>query len=71
MRLVIHVMVRSKVMTVLLKSGLSHSREEAVEEMKECRSLTDPWCGSMVMKEAGPSIFQDRLRPISHHKLLE
>ncbi|KAF2615433.1 hypothetical protein F2Q70_00013603 [Brassica cretica] len=32
--------VRSKVMPVLLKSGMSASREEAVEETKECRSTT-------------------------------
>ncbi|KAF8107198.1 hypothetical protein N665_0125s0026 [Sinapis alba] len=36
--------LRDKVMLVLLESGLSSSREEAVEKMNECRSTTQPWC---------------------------
>ncbi|KAF2572701.1 hypothetical protein F2Q70_00001468 [Brassica cretica] len=34
----------SEVMPVLLKSGQSASREEAVEEMKDCQSMVHPWC---------------------------
>ncbi|CAN6840136.1 unnamed protein product [Brassica oleracea var. botrytis] len=56
-------------MSVLLKSSQSASREEAVEEMKDCRSITQHWCRSTVMPERGPSIFQDRLKPKSHTKL--
>ena len=59
----------AEVMHVLLKSGQSASQEEAVEEMKDCRSITQHWCRSTVMPERGPSIFQDRLKPISHTKL--
>ena len=63
----------------LLKIGQSVSREEAVKEMKDCRSTVHPWCGSMVhpwcgstvMPEYGPSIFYDRLKPRSNHKLPE
>ncbi|KAF2604195.1 hypothetical protein F2Q70_00026001 [Brassica cretica] len=58
----------SEVMIVLLKSGQSASQEEAVEEMKDCRSITQNWCRSTVMPERGPSIFQDRLKPRSHTK---
>ena len=56
-------------MTVLLRSGQSALREEAVEEMKDCRSMTQNWCRSTVMPERGPSIFQDRLKSKSHTKL--
>ncbi|KAF2582062.1 hypothetical protein F2Q68_00004696 [Brassica cretica] len=48
------------VMPVLLKSGQSASREEAVEEMKDCRSMKQQWCRSTVMPEYGLSIFYDR-----------
>ncbi|KAF2593434.1 hypothetical protein F2Q70_00043340 [Brassica cretica] len=48
------------VMPVLLKSGQSVSREEAVEEMKDCRSMLQHWCRSTVMPEYGLSIFYDR-----------
>ncbi|KAF3531647.1 hypothetical protein DY000_02042095 [Brassica cretica] len=41
----------AEVMPVLLKSGQSALRDEAVEEMKDCRST--------VMPEFGPSIFYD------------
>ncbi|KAF3599044.1 hypothetical protein F2Q69_00035353 [Brassica cretica] len=34
----------AEVMPVLLKSGQSASQEEAVEEMKDCRSITQHWC---------------------------
>ncbi|KAF3497371.1 hypothetical protein DY000_02052911 [Brassica cretica] len=34
----------SEVMPVLLKSGQSASREEAVEEMQDCRSMKQHWC---------------------------
>ena len=58
-------------MPVLLKSGQSASQEEAVEEMKDCRSITQHWCRSTVMPEYGLSIFYDRLKPRSNHKLPE
>ena len=61
----------AEVMHVLLKSGMSASREEAVEKMKGCRSTVHPWCGLTVMQEYGPSIFYDLLKPISNHKLSE
>ncbi|KAF2537084.1 hypothetical protein F2Q68_00021076 [Brassica cretica] len=60
-----------KVIPVLLKSGRSASREEAVEEMKDCRSTLQHWCRSIVMPEYGLSIFYDRLKPRSNHKLPE
>uniref|UniRef100_A0A0D3AT77 Uncharacterized protein n=1 Tax=Brassica oleracea var. oleracea TaxID=109376 RepID=A0A0D3AT77_BRAOL len=41
------------VMLALLKSGQSASREEAVEEMKDCRSMKQHWCRSTVMPEYG------------------
>ncbi|KAF3572770.1 hypothetical protein F2Q69_00058550 [Brassica cretica] len=50
----------AEVMLVLLKSGQSASQEEAVEEMKECRSITQHWYRSTEMPERGPSIFYDR-----------
>ena len=59
----------AEVMPVLLKIGQSASQEEAVEEMKDCRSITKHWCRSTVMPDSGPSIFQDRLKPKSHTKL--
>ncbi|KAF2611682.1 hypothetical protein F2Q70_00013176 [Brassica cretica] len=34
---------------LLLKSGQSASREKAVEEMKDRRSMTQTWCRSTVM----------------------
>ncbi|KAF3567358.1 hypothetical protein DY000_02015133 [Brassica cretica] len=34
----------SEAMPVLLKSGQFASREEAVEEMKNCRSMKHHWC---------------------------
>ncbi|KAF3566932.1 hypothetical protein DY000_02016318 [Brassica cretica] len=46
-------------MPVLLKSSQSASREEAVEEMKDCRSMKQHWCRSTVMPEYGLSIFYD------------
>ncbi|KAF3583959.1 hypothetical protein F2Q69_00027781 [Brassica cretica] len=57
-------------MPVLMKSGQSASQEEAVEEMKDCRSITQHWCQSTVIPERGPSIFQDRLKPRSHTKYM-
>ena len=59
----------AEVVHVLLKSDQFASREEAVEEMKECRSTTQPWCQSMVMLEFRPSLFHDRLKPRSYLKL--
>ncbi|KAF3514355.1 hypothetical protein F2Q69_00006387 [Brassica cretica] len=38
-------------MHVLLKSGQSASREEAVEEMKDCRWMKQHWCRLTVMPE--------------------
>ena len=58
-------------MLVLLKCGMSTSREEAVEEMKECRSTTDPLCRPTVIPEDRTSLFHDRIKPIKHHKLPE
>ena len=58
-----------KVMLVVLKGGQSASQEEAVEEMKDCWSITQHWCRSTVMPKCGPSIFQDVLKPRSHNKL--
>ncbi|WZZ71734.1 hypothetical protein YC2023_083104 [Brassica napus] len=57
--------------TFLLKSGQSASREEAVEEMKDCRSISQHWCRSTMMPAYGLSIFYDRLKPISNPKLSE
>ena len=51
------------VMPVLPKSVHSASREEAVEEMKDCRSTLQHWCRSTVMPEYGLSIFYDRWSP--------
>ncbi|KAF3515976.1 hypothetical protein DY000_02060135 [Brassica cretica] len=48
------------VMPILLKSGQCASQEELVEEMKDCRSITQQWSQSTVMPERGPSIFQDQ-----------
>ncbi|KAG5410898.1 hypothetical protein IGI04_007217 [Brassica rapa subsp. trilocularis] len=48
--------------------GMSTSREEAIEEMKECRSMTDPLCRSTVIPEDRTSLFHDRIKPIRHHK---
>nr|VDD23360.1 unnamed protein product [Brassica rapa] len=45
------------VMPVLLKSGQSASREEAVEEMKDCRSTVHPYHRSTVMPEYGQAYF--------------
>ncbi|KAF2619714.1 hypothetical protein F2Q68_00039255 [Brassica cretica] len=59
----------ANVMPVLLKSGQSASREEAVEEMHDCRSMKQHCHRSTVMPERGPSIFEDRLKPRSHTKL--
>ncbi|KAF2585204.1 hypothetical protein F2Q70_00035845 [Brassica cretica] len=61
----------SEVMPVLLKSGQSAAREEVVEEMKDTRSMKQHWCRSKVMSEYGLSIFYDRLKPRSNHKLPE
>ncbi|WZZ88644.1 hypothetical protein YC2023_117223 [Brassica napus] len=35
----------------------------------ERRLTTQPWCRSMVIPERGPSIFEDRLKIRSNHKL--
>ncbi|KAF2587504.1 hypothetical protein F2Q70_00035716 [Brassica cretica] len=61
----------AEVIHVLLKSGQSASREEAVEEMKDYRSMLKHWCRSTWMPECGPNIFYDRLKPRSNHKLPE
>ena len=52
----------AEVMSIVLKSGKSASREEAVEEMKDCRSTLQHWCRSKVMPEYGLSIFYDQAR---------
>ncbi|KAF2609099.1 hypothetical protein F2Q68_00044061 [Brassica cretica] len=59
------------VMPVLLNSGQSSSGEKVVEEMKDCRSTVHPCHRSTVMPERGLSIFYDRLKPRSNHKLPE
>ncbi|KAF2568762.1 hypothetical protein F2Q68_00025472 [Brassica cretica] len=53
----------AEVMLVLLKSGLSASQEEAVEEMKENRSMVKPCHHSTVFTERRPSIFMTNLVP--------
>ena len=58
-----------EVIPILLKSGQSASRDKAVEEMKDCRSMVHPWCRSTLMPEYGPSIFYDRLKPRGNTKL--
>ena len=58
-------------MTVLLKRGMSASRDEAAEEMKECWSTTQPCCRSTVILQDGPSLLHGRLMPRSYHKLPE
>ena len=65
----VHLRVRSKVMLVLLKSGIPELWEEVVEDYKECRSTLHPWCFSRLMPEDWPSLFQDQFRLWSHHKL--
>uniref|UniRef100_A0A0D3CDK5 Uncharacterized protein n=1 Tax=Brassica oleracea var. oleracea TaxID=109376 RepID=A0A0D3CDK5_BRAOL len=40
-------------MPVLLRSSQSALQEEVVEEMKDCRSITQHWCRSTVMPERG------------------
>lgn len=40
-----------KVIPILLKSGLSNSREEAVEDVNKCRSKLIPWCCQKLMSE--------------------
>ncbi|KAF3517722.1 hypothetical protein DY000_02060789 [Brassica cretica] len=50
----------TEVIPVLLKTGQSASQKEAVEEMKDCRSMKQHWCRSTVMPEYGLSIFYDR-----------
>ncbi|KAF3560906.1 hypothetical protein DY000_02014826 [Brassica cretica] len=47
----------AEVIPILLKSGQSASQEEAVEEMNDCRLMTQHWCRSTVMPEYGLSIF--------------
>ncbi|KAF3589945.1 hypothetical protein F2Q69_00028481 [Brassica cretica] len=61
----------AKVMFVLLKSGQSASREEVVEEMKDCRSTVHPCRRSTVMPEYGRIIFYDLVKPRRNHKLPE
>ena len=70
-RFEVHLVVRSKVTLVLLKSGTSASREEAVEDMKKCRSTLRPWCCSTLMPKDETSLFDDWLKPRNHHTLQE
>ena len=58
-------------MPSLPKSGQSASREEVVEEMKDCRSMKQHWSRSTVMPEYKLSIFYDRVKPRRNHKLPE
>ncbi|KAG5415449.1 hypothetical protein IGI04_003016 [Brassica rapa subsp. trilocularis] len=55
----------AEVMFILVKSGQSASREEAVEEIKQHRSTVHPWFRSMVILKHG------RIKPRSNHKLPE
>ncbi|KAF2556060.1 hypothetical protein F2Q68_00017231 [Brassica cretica] len=50
----------AEAMPVVLKSGQCTSRTEAVEEMKDCRSMLQHWCRTTVMPEYWLSIFYDR-----------
>ncbi|KAF3541686.1 hypothetical protein F2Q69_00021940 [Brassica cretica] len=50
----------ANVMPVLLKSSQYASQEEAVYEMKDCRSMLQHWCRSTVIPEYELSIFYDR-----------
>ncbi|KAF2535946.1 hypothetical protein F2Q68_00021744 [Brassica cretica] len=59
------------VVSVSLKSDKSASREEAVEEMKDCRSMKQHWRRSTAMPEYGLSMSYGRLKPRSNHKLPE
>ena len=59
----------AEVMPGLLKSGQSASREEVVEEMKDCRSMKHHWYRSTVIPENRPSLFRDQFRPRNHHIL--
>ncbi|KAF3531557.1 hypothetical protein DY000_02039758 [Brassica cretica] len=57
---------------VLLKSGQSSLRGEAVEEMKDCRSMLQHWCRSKVMPEYGDHLsgqtrFYKRVKRIHDH----
>ena len=63
--------VVAEVMPVLLESGQSASREEAVENINECRSMQQCVYRSTGMTECGPTIFEDRLKPRSNPKLPE
>ncbi|KAF2532537.1 hypothetical protein F2Q70_00030238 [Brassica cretica] len=56
-------------MHVLLKSGQFASREEAVEEMMDCRSMKEHWCRSTVMPEYGLSIVYVFSKPLLTAKL--
>ncbi|KAG5393666.1 hypothetical protein IGI04_023629 [Brassica rapa subsp. trilocularis] len=58
-------------MFILQKSGLSVSREEAAEDMKECRLTLIPWCQTTLMREDGPSLFPYRHGPIIEVLILE
>ncbi|KAG5388306.1 hypothetical protein IGI04_029847 [Brassica rapa subsp. trilocularis] len=49
----------AEVMPVLLKSVPSASRQEAVKEMKGCRSMKHHWYRSTVIPENRPSLFRD------------
>ena len=59
----------AEVMPVLLKSGQSASREEAVEKRNVCRSMQNSSHRSIWMPECGPSILYDQFGPRSHHIL--
>ncbi|KAF3531186.1 hypothetical protein DY000_02040263 [Brassica cretica] len=56
-------------MPVLLKSGQSASREEAAEEMRDCRSMVHPCHRSTVMPERGPSIISRTTEVQKPHKV--
>lgn len=67
----VHLTLRYKVMFILLKSGITASRDDDVEDVKECRLTPRPWCPSTLMLDDGLSLFQDQLRSRNHHKLPE
>ncbi|KAF2607969.1 hypothetical protein F2Q68_00044360 [Brassica cretica] len=64
-------------MPVLLKGGQSTSQEEAVEEIKDCRSITQHWCRSTVIPERekggtpSESSYDDFWQVAKHEKLGE
>ncbi|KAF2601888.1 hypothetical protein F2Q70_00027224 [Brassica cretica] len=53
----------AEVIPVVLTSGQSASREEVVENIKECRSMQHCAYRSTGIPKCGPSLFENRLKP--------